>query len=144
MRPSNADCVYFLEKLGPFDYAITMNLKKRHPIYKVYVNHEIAHKTAQWFYQALSKKTLGRKFRYNHANLNGIYSVEVGDLEKRHHIHMAIGKPINISNTEFLEKLKVIYQKMDWGHGEIHLTQYHNNHWIRYLMKEGFEKVGLL
>ncbi|TXI10875.1 MAG: hypothetical protein E6Q68_07330 [Polynucleobacter sp.] len=144
MRISNSECVSFLEKLGPFDYAITINLKKRHPIYKIYINQEIANKTAEWFYKALSKKTLGRKYRYKHANLNCIYSVEIGSLEKRHHIHMAISKPSNITSDDFLDKLNVVHQKMDWRHGDIHLTSYHSSNWIKYLMKEGFEKVGFL
>lgn len=144
MRPTNLDCLSFLEKMGPFNYAITMNLKKRHPIYKIYVNQEIADKTVKWFYQALSKKTLGRKLKYKHASLRGIYSVEVGSLERRHHIHMAIGKPSHISEYEFLEKLNSIYKKMDWRYGDIHLTSYQSSKWIEYLMKEGFEKVGFL
>lgn len=143
MKPSNSECISFLERLGPFDYAITINLKKWHPTYKAYINNEIADKTAKWFYRAINKKIFKRQFRYNYRCINGIYSVEIGDLEKRHHIHMALGKPTHISNIEFSEKLKHVYQKMDWKHGEIHLTQYHNNHWIKYLMKEGFEKVGL-
>lgn len=144
MRPSSSDCLCFLEKLGPFDYAITVNLKKRHPTYKLYINQEIADKTAQWFYQALSKKTLGRKYKYKHASLKGIYSVEVGSLEKRHHIHMAIGKPPNVSDSVFLDILNNVYKKMDWKYKDIHLTRYHSSRWIEYLMKEGFEKVSFL
>jgi len=143
MKPSNLDCISFLEKIGPFDYAITINLKKRHPTYKIYINDEIAHKTAHWFFRAINKKTLGRKYRYKHESLAGIYSVEIGDLEKRHHIHMAISKPMSISSTTFMEKLKVVFENMDWKHGEIHFTQYHDSHWIKYLMKEGFEQVGI-
>jgi hypothetical protein len=75
--------------------------------------------------------------------LNGIFCMEIGDLEKRPHLHFAIGSNNELHKEDFLRQLTKAYKKMDWVKGDIHITPYQDSGWLEYLLKSGFDKVVL-
>ena len=133
----------FLESLGPFHYSVTVNLKKRNAKFNVYSNYEQWEKSAQWFISALNKRVLKRAYRYGHQKLNSISAIEIGDLNKRPHIHMALGLPSPISHDRYMKAINEVHKRMDWSYGDIHIMPYQDGGWIEYLMKEGFDRVVL-
>lgn len=142
-RNLQTEIIEFLKNLGPFNYSVTVNLKKRNPKLNVYSNHEQWEKSAQWFISALNKKILKRAYRYGHQKLNSITAVEIGSLNKRPHIHMALGIPPQISHETCIQTINEVHQRMDWSYGEIHIMPYQDSGWIKYLIKEGFDRVVL-
>ena len=133
----------FLEDLGPFRYSVTINLKKRSPKFAIYSTYEQWEKSAKWFISALNKRIFKRAYRYNHKKINSISAIEVGGLNKRPHIHMALGLPMEVSHEKCIYALKQVHQKLDWSYGDIHIESYQDSGWISYLMKEGFDRVVL-
>ena len=142
-NPTNHEISNFLIRQGPFDLAVTVNLKKRHPNYHINNSPEIAEKTGRWFIGRLNENLLRRKYRYKHSQLRTVCSVEKGLVERRLHLHLAIGMPPHINKAEFIKTIIKIHKKMDWAYGEIHIAPYINDGWIDYLQKEGFESVLL-
>ncbi len=133
--------VDFLSSQGNFDFALTINLKKRHPKYLTYINPEIAQKTGVWFLKALNREIFKRGYRYGHSRVKSILCIEKGVLEQRTHLHIAIEKPSQISQQIFTEKIYLVYEKMDWRYGEIHVEPYFSNGWIYYLLKNGLDSI---
>jgi len=92
-NPTNQEISNFLIRQGPFDLAVTVNLKKRHQKYHLINSPEIAEKTGRWFIGRLNEDVLRRKYRYKHEQLRTVCSVEKGLIEKRFHLHIALGIP---------------------------------------------------
>ena len=133
----------FLEDLGPFHYSVTINLKKRHPRFDVYSTYEQWEKSAGWLVSAINKKIFKRAYRYDHKKINSISAIEVGNINKRPHIHMALGFPTEVSCDQCMQSLIEVHRKMDWSYGEMHIEPYQDSGWIKYIMKEGFDRVAL-
>ena len=83
MKPTTIDWVTFLKQQGPFQWAVTMNLMKRHPIYQTYITPQIFEQTGRHYLSLVNKGLFKRQYRYGHAKLNGVFCMEVGELEKR-------------------------------------------------------------
>ncbi len=133
----------FLDSQGPFDRAVTINLKKRHSIYQNYITPQIVEQTGRHYLSMVNKGLLRRPYRYGHAKLNGIFCMEIGVLDKRQHLHFAIGSNNKLHKEELLRQLNKAYKRMDWGKGDIHIAPYKDTGWLDYLLKTGFENVVL-
>ena len=143
MKPSISDISRFLDSKGPFDWAVTMNLKKRHPIYQTYITPQIFEQTGRHYLSLVNKGLFKRQYRYGHAKLNGIFCMELGGIEKRPHLHFAVGLKNELGKEELLSQLNKAYKKMDWVKGDIHITPYQDAGWLDYLLKTGFDSVVL-
>jgi hypothetical protein len=143
MKPSISDISRFLDSQGPFDWAVTMNLKKRHPIYQTYITPQIFEQTGRHYLSLVNKGLFKRQYRYGHAKLNGIFCKELGGIEKRPHLHFAVGLKNELGKEELLSQLNKAYKKMDWVKGDIHITPYQDAGWLDYLLKTGFDSVVL-
>jgi hypothetical protein len=143
MNPKTIDWVTFLKQQGPFQWAVTMNLKKRHPIYQTYITPQIFEQTGRHYLSLVNKGLFKRQYRYGHAKLNGVFCMEVGELEKRPHLHFAIGSNNLLLKEELLSQLNKAYKKIDWIKGNAHITPYQDVGWLDYLTKKGFEGVVL-
>lgn len=143
MKPSISDISRFLDSQGPFDWAVTMNLKKRHPIYQTYITPQIFEQTGRHYLSLVNKGLFKRQYRYGHAKLNGIFCMELGGIEKRPHLHFAVGLKNELGKKELLSQLNKAYKKMDWVKGGIHITPYQDAGWLDYLLKTGFDSVVL-
>jgi hypothetical protein len=143
MKPSINDISRFLDSQGPFDWAVTMNLKKRHPVYQTYITPQIFEQTGRHYLSLVNKGLFKRQYRYGHAKLNGIFCMELGGIEKRPHLHFAVGQKNELGKEELLSQLNKAYKKMDWVKGDIHITPYQDTGWLEYLTKKGFEGVVL-
>jgi hypothetical protein len=69
--------------------------------------------------------------------------MEIGVLEKRPHLHFAIGSNNKSHKDELLIQLNKAFKKMDWVKGDIHIKPYQNVGWLNYLIKTGFDSVVL-
>jgi len=118
----------FIKHQGPFDWAVTMNLKKRHPYYQTYITPEISEKTGRHFLSVINKSIFKRKYR--HYKLNSIFCMEHGKLEKRSHLHFAIGSPPNIDKHCVYLELRKASKKLDWIKGDIDIRPYQNAGWL--------------
>jgi hypothetical protein len=143
MKPSISDISRFLDSKGPFDWAVTMNLKKRHPIYQTYITPQIFEQTGRHYLSLVNKGLFKRQYRYGHAKLNGIFCMELGGIEKRPHLHFAVGLKNELGKEELLSQLNKAYKKMDWVKGDIHIKPYQDAGWLDYLLKTGFDSVVL-
>jgi hypothetical protein len=143
MKPSIHDISRFLDSQGPFDWAVTMNLKKRHPTYQTYITPQIFEQTGRHYLSLVNKGLFKRQYRYGHAKLNGIFCMELGGIEKRPHLHFAVGLKNELGKEELLSQLNKVYKKMDWVRGDIHITPYQDAGWLDYLLKSGFDCVVL-
>ena len=143
MKPSINDISRFLDSQGPFDWAVTMNLKKRHPVYQTYITPQIFEQTGRHYLSLVNKGLFKRQYRYGHAKLNGIFCMELGGIEKRPHLHFAVGLKNELGKEELLSQLNKAYKKMDWVKGDIHITPYQDAGWLDYLLKTGFDSVVL-
>ena len=143
MKPSIRDISRFLDSQGPFDWAVTMNLKKRHPIYQTYITPQIFEQTGRHYLSLVNKGLFKRQYRYGHAKLNGIFCMELGGIEKRPHLHFAVGLKNELGKEELLSQLNEAYIKMDWVKGDIHIAPYRDAGWLDYLLKTGFDSVVL-
>ena len=143
MKPSITEILRFLDGQGPFNWAVTMNLKKRHPHYQTYLTPQIFEQTGRHYLSLVNKGLFKRQYRYGHAKLNGIFCMEIGGLEKRPHLHFAVGSKNQLHKEELLRQLNEAYKKMDWVKGNIHITPYQDAGWLNYLLKTGFESVVL-
>jgi len=143
MNPTIMDWASFLQKQGPFQWAVTMNLKKRHPHYQTFITPQIFEQTGRHYLSMVNNGLFKRKYRYGHIKLNGIFCMEIGNLEKRPHLHFAIGSNNEAHKEDLLRQLTKAYKKMDWVKGDIHITPYQDSGWLEYLLKSGFDKVEL-
>jgi hypothetical protein len=143
MKPSINDISRFLDSQGPFDWAVTMNLKKRHPVYQTYITPQIFEQTGRHYLSLVNKGLFKRQYRYGHAKLNSIFCMELGGIEKRPHLHFAVGLKNELGKEELLSQLNKAYKKMDWVKGDIHITPYQDTGWLDYLLKTGFDSVVL-
>jgi hypothetical protein len=143
MKPSISDISRFLDSQGPFDWAVTMNLKKRHPIYQTYITPQVFEQTGRHYLSLVNKGLFKRQYRYGHAKLNSIFCMELGGIEKRPHLHFAVGLKNELGKEELLSQLNKAYKKMDWVKGDIHITPYQDAGWLDYLLKTGFDSVVL-
>ena len=143
MKPSINDISRFLDSQGPCDWAVTMNLKKRHPIYQTYLTPQIFEQTGRHYLSLVNKGLFKRQYRYGHVKLNGIFCMEVGRIENRPHLHFAVGLKNELGKEELLSQLNKAYKKMDWVKGAIHIAPYEDAGWLDYLLKTGFDSVVL-
>ncbi len=143
MKPSVSQILGFLDSQGPFDWAVTMNLKKRHPIYQTYITPQIVEQTGRHYLSMLNKALFRRQYRYGHVKLNSIFCMEIGVLDKRQHLHFAIGSNNQLHKEELLRQLNKAYKKMDWVKDDIHIAPYQDAGWLKYPLKTGFESVVL-
>jgi hypothetical protein len=143
MKPSIRDISTFLDSQGPFDWAVTINLKKRHPIFQTYITPQIFEQTGRHYLSLVNKGLFKRQYRYGHAKLNGIFCMELGGIEKRPHLHFAVGLKNELGKEELLSQLNKAYKKMDWVKGDIHIAPYQDVGWLDYLLKTGFDSVVL-
>lgn len=141
MNAIKPQIVSFLDSIGPFNYAATINLKKRHPSHLVYMNQEIFEHSGRWFISTLNKLVLKRRYKYGHERLKSLFCMEKGKLNQRPHLHLAIGRPLTIGDDEFIRKITAVHKKMDWAHGQIHITPYESSKWINYMIKDGFSSL---
>ena len=81
MKPNLIEISRFLSEQGPFDWAVTMNLKKCHPRYHAYMTPQIFEQTGRHYLSLVNKGLLKRQYRYGHAKLNSIFCMEIGVLE---------------------------------------------------------------
>lgn len=142
-KASTQEVTEFLVNQGPFDLAVTVNLKKRHHIHRINNSIEYAEKSGHWLIKRLNENIFKRKYRVGYERLNSICCVEKGGVEKRLHLHLALSIPTHIKHSEFIDILNKIHKKMDWAYGEIHLSPYLTDGWIKYISKEGFDSVLL-
>ena len=105
MKPSISDISRFLDSQGPFDWAVTMNLKKRHPIFQTYLTPQIFEQTGRHYLSLVNKRLFKRQYRYGHAKLNSIFCMELGGIEKRPHLHFAVGLKNELGKEELLSQL---------------------------------------
>jgi len=143
MRPSKEEILHFLNRLGPFDWAVTINLKKRHPIYEAYITPQIFEQTGRHYLSLVNKGLFKRQYRYGHSKLNGIFCMELGSIEIRPHLHFAVGLKNELGKEVLLSQLNKAYKKMDWVKGDIHIAPYRDAGWLDYLLKTGFDSVVL-
>jgi hypothetical protein len=143
MKPSVSQMLGFLDSQGPFDWAVTMNLKKRHPTYQTYITPQIVEQTGRHYLSMVNKGLFKRQYRYGHVKLNSIFCMEIGILDKRQHLHFAIGSNNQLHKEELLRQLNKAYKKMDWVKDDIHIAPYQDAGWLKYLLKTGFESVVL-
>jgi len=143
MRPSKEEILHFLNRLGPFDWAVTINLKKRHPIYEAYITPQIFEQTGRHYLSLVNKGLFKRQCRYGHSKLNGIFCMELGSIEIRPHLHFAVGLKNELGKEVLLSQLNKAYKKMDWVKGDIHIAPYRDAGWLDYLLKTGFDGVVL-
>lgn len=143
MRPSKEEIVSFLNRLGPFDWAVTINLKKRHPLYQTHISPQIFEQTGRHYLSLVNKGLFKRKYRYGRTKLNGIFCMEIGETEKRPHLHFAVGSNDQLLKDDLLRELKKASGKMDWIKGDIHIAPYQGTGWLNYLLKTGFDGVVL-
>lgn len=143
MKPSITEIMRFLEIQGPFNWAVTMNLKKRHHLYQTYITPQIFEQTGRHYLSLVNKGLFKRQYRYGRAKLNGIFCMEIGSIENRPHLHFAIGSKTQICEESLLRQLKDAYKKMDWVKGDIHIEPYQDAGWLNYLLKTGFSNVVL-
>jgi hypothetical protein len=133
----------FLDNQGPFDWAVIMNLKKRHPFYQTYTTPQIFEQTGRHYLSLVNKGLFKRQYRHGRAKLNGIFCMEIGGTEKRPHLHFAIGCNDQFHKEDVLRELNRAYRKMDWVKGDIHIAPYRDTGWLDYLLKTGFDSVVL-
>ena len=69
--------------------------------------------------------------------------MEYGKLEKRSHLHFAIGGPPNIDKHYVYLELRNASKKLDWIKGGIDIRPYQSSGWLNYLLKTGFDSVVL-
>ena len=143
VKPSINEIARFLDNQGPFDWAVTMNLKKRHPFYQTYITPQIFEQTGRHYLSLVNKGLFKRQYRYGRAKLNGIFCMEIGGTEKRPHLHFAIGCNDQFHKEDILGELNRAYRKMDWVKGDIHIAPYRDTGWLDYLLKTGFDSVVL-
>lgn len=143
MKPSLSEISRFLDSRGPFQWAVTMNLKKRHPTYQTYITPQIFEQTGRHYLSMVNKGLFKRQYRYGHDKLNGIFCMEIGALDKRQHLHFAIGSNNQLHKEELLRQLNKAYKKMDWVKGDIFIASYQDRGWLEYLLKTGFDSVVL-
>jgi hypothetical protein len=143
MNPTAMDWVNFLKQQGPFQWAVTINLKKRHPYYQTFITPQIFEQTGRHYLSLVNKGLLKRQYRYGRTKLNGIFCMEIGGIEKRPHLHFAIGSNNQLDKDELLSHLNKAYKKMDWVKGDIHIAPYQDAGWLDYLLKTGFDSVVL-
>ena len=67
--------------------------------------------------------------------------MELGGLEKRPHLHFAIGSHDKLHKDEILRHLNKACKKIDWVKGDIHIAPYQDKGWLNYLLKTGFSSV---
>lgn len=142
MNPTKEDFSRFLVGQGSFDWAVTMNLMKRHPKYQTYITPEIFEKTGHYYLSLVNKRLFKRQYRYGHIRLNSVFCMEYGE-QKRPHLHFAIGCPPQIDKDSVLTELNRSYKMLDWVKGKIHITPYHSQGWITYILKTGFESIAI-
>lgn len=143
MKLRQEEIINFLNQLGPFDWAVTMNLMKRHPYYQTSLTPQIFEQTGRHYFSMVNKAVFKRKYRYGHEKLKGIFCMEIGDIEKQPHLHYAIGCDDWVIKEKVLYELKKAHRKIDWAKGNIHITPYGDEGWLKYLIKTGFESVVL-
>ena len=141
--PKVSDWTDFLHKQGPFNWAVTMNLKKRHPYYQNHITPQIFEQTGRHYLSLVNKGLFKRQYRYGYTKLNGFFCMELGGIEKRPHLHFAIGSKNQLIKEDLLRQLNESYKKLDWVKGDIHITPYRDAGWIEYLLKTGFDSVVL-
>jgi hypothetical protein len=81
MKPTISDWAAFLHQQGPFDWAVTMNLKKRHPYYQTHITPQIFEQTGRHYLSLVNKGLFKRQYRYGHTKLNGIFCMELGGID---------------------------------------------------------------
>ena len=68
MKPNLIEISRFLSEQGPFDWAVTMNLKKRHPRYHAHMTPQIFEQTGRHYLSLVNKGLLKRQYRYGHVS----------------------------------------------------------------------------
>jgi hypothetical protein len=131
----------FFGRFGNLTDVITILLKKRHPSFNVYWRPEFAKPTAHWLYDRINKKVYGRKYIGGHKQLGIVVSHEVGDKADRPHLHIAIERPAHLSTYKFHQLIKEAFKQMEWRFQAIHIENYYDSGFLRYMCKGDFEKI---
>ncbi|OJI05727.1 hypothetical protein [Polynucleobacter sp. MWH-Adler-W8] len=131
----------FFDKFGNLTDVVTILLKKRHPTFNVYWRTEFAKSTAHWCYDRLNKKVYGRRYMDGHKQLGIVVSHEIGDKSDRPHLHIAIGRPAHLSEHKFHQLIIDAFMPMEWRYQAIHIENYYNSGFLRYMCKGDFEKI---
>ncbi len=142
MKPNIEIFSNFIKNQGPFDWAVTMNLMKRHPKYQTYITPETFQNTGHHYLSLVNKRLFKRQYRYGYMKLNSVFCMEYGE-QKRPHLHFAIGCPSQIDKNSVLTELYRSHKMMDWVKGKVHITPYHSQGWINYILKTGFESIAI-
>ena len=131
----------WLDKRGSFTHAVTINLKKRHPLFGTWISDDIAFQTASRFVRHLGRFLLKRKYRYGHDNINAVVTLERGSQFGRWHLHMALEKPINCSPSVFCKAIESVSAKLDWVRGDLDIRPYQSAGWMSYMIKGGRDSL---
>lgn len=131
----------FLNDLGEFSVAVTINLKKRHPLHCIWISEDIAAQTAQRFVRHLGRYLLKRKYRYGHEKINAIVTLERGAEFRRWHIHLAIEKPKCCSTLEFTNAIRIVCNRLEWCREDIEIKDYWSSGWLDYITKDGMDSL---
>jgi hypothetical protein len=131
----------FFANLGNFTDTVTVLLKKRNPTFNIYWRTEFAKPTAHWFYDRLNKKIYGRRYIGGHKQLGIVVSHEIGDKSDRPHLHIAIARPVHLSERKFHQLIIDAITPMEWRYQAIHIKNYYDSGFLRYMCKGDFEKI---
>lgn len=133
----------FLNGLGTFTDAITINLKTRHPIHHVWWRDDMAQSTANWFMDRLNKKIYGRSYSGGHKRIAVVIAYERGGITGRPHFHLAIERPSQLSKLKFHQLINDVFKRLDWKFGTIDICNYRSSKFLRYICKGDFERFLL-
>lgn len=131
----------WLNELGEFSVAVTINLKKRHPLHGIWISEDIAAQTAQRFVRHLGRYLLKRRYRYGHEKISAIATLERGAEFRRWHIHLAIEKPRNCSALDLHNAIRVVGSRLEWCRDDIDIRDYKNSGWLSYITKDGVDSL---
>jgi hypothetical protein len=143
-KPKLSDVSEWLNERGEFSVAVTINLKKRHPLYGIWISEDIAAQTAMRFVRHLWRYVLKRRYRYGHEGVNAIATLERGAEFRRWHIHLALEKPTNCSDSAFQDAIRLVASRLEWCRDDIDIQKYNSSGWLSYITKDGLDSIVVL
>ena len=134
----------WLNQMGNYTHALTINLKKRHSVHRVWINEDIAAQTAFRLVSHLGRYLFRRRHRKGYEKINAVVSLERGNQFDRWHLHAAIEKPIQYNSEEFRAAICHVTSKLDWCRKDIHIQEYESAGWMDYMLKNGNDSLVVL
>ena len=127
--------IQFLKSFGPFCLALTINFKQRRFSRRCPNDRYWIEKDANYFVNMLNTLIFKRAFKYGHKALGIVCSFEMGAINSRPHLHLAIGKPPTLSQEQLLQAIRYVAYKMKYRLGDIYIKPYHSDGWLEYITK---------